>query len=141
MLEFKSVDASGTLHFAAEDWQKLVGLMNDLDLKDTPQFRITDKHGNTAMYFREDVQRWISTEFLFQPTPYKEAVEVDFNTFTVDHYSDEVWIYDKEAGVNNAIFYEESNGKKLFCDLQGHMFLHVTHWMTKPAAPVDGVNG
>jgi hypothetical protein len=136
MLEFKAVDPfSGLVHFAAKDWQKLVGLMNDLNLKETPAFRLTDRHGNTAMYFREDVQRWISVDVYLPPTPYAEPVEVDFGTFTVDHYSDEVWVYDKKEGSTNAIFYKESNGKEIFCDLQGGMFQHVTHWMPKPSPP------
>lgn len=62
-------------------------------------------------------------------TPHEQTVETDFDEYALDHYSEEVQIYDEIEGVvRGRLYLEGSNNRPLWADVDGTPLLKVTHW-------------
>ena len=54
---FSQEPFEGTLHIEDADLQKMVKVLNDVNIKECPYFDLSDKYGNSARYYREN--QWI----------------------------------------------------------------------------------
>lgn len=54
---FSQEPFEGTFHIEDADLQKMVKVLNDVNIKECPYFDLSDKYGNSARYYREN--QWI----------------------------------------------------------------------------------
>ena len=54
---FSQEPFEGTFHIEDADLQKMVKVLNDVNVKECPYFDLSDKYGNSARYYREN--QWI----------------------------------------------------------------------------------
>lgn len=79
---------------------------------------------------------WIPVGEQLPDTPHEQIVEIDFDEYEIDHYSDEVHIYDEIEGlVRGRLYLEGSNHRPLWADIDGIPLLKVTHWAPMPKKP------
>ena len=72
---------------------------------------------------------WLPVTEQLPDTPHEQTVEIDFDEYESDRYSDEVQIYDEIEGVvRGRLYLEGSNCRPLWADVDGTPLLKVTHW-------------
>ena len=54
---FSQEEFEETFHIKDADLQKMVKVLNDVNIKECPYFELSDKYGNSARYYREN--QWI----------------------------------------------------------------------------------
>ena len=85
---FSQEPFDGTFRIEDADLQKMVKVLNDVNIKECPYFDLSDKYGNSARYYREN--QWI---------PVSERLPEDEQVVLIQDTEGTIWIW-KYIGEN-----------------------------------------